>query len=245
MKSLIFQGFKANRGIGFEDRKPKQTSEILTIFNLNTMNTDDLDKKDFKGLLYIRDAILYGQKSPTLRAIAKHMGYLSPRSASLLLERLENAGYVQRTPGGNLRLLKEVGDKSLSDRTIDIPLVGAVPCGIPLLAEENIEAMIPVSQRIAKPGAEYFLLRALGDSMNLAGINDKDILLVRRQPVAENGQRIVALIGDEATVKEFQRKGDHVVLMPRSKNPSHKPIILAEDFMVQGVVVTALPNFET
>lgn len=204
----------------------------------------DLDKKDLKGFLYIRDAILYGKKSPTLRAIAKHMGYLSPRSASLLLERLEKGGYVQRTPGGILRLLKEVGNKSLPERTVDIPLVGSVPCGIPLLAEENIEAIIPVSQRIAKPGAQYFLLRAVGDSMDRSGINDKDILLVRRQPVAENGQNIVALIGDEATVKEFQRKGDLVVLMPRSNKPIHKPIILAEDFMVLGVVIAVLPNFE-
>ncbi len=209
------------------------------------MNTEDLDRKDLKGLLFIRDAVFYGHKTPTLRAIAKHMGYLSPRSAALLLERLEKNGYVQRTPGGNLRLLKNVRVESFPERTIGIPLVGAVPCGLPLLAEENIEAIIPVSQSIAKPGAQYFLLRAVGDSMDCAGINDKDILLIRQQPVAENGQKIVALIDDAATVKEFQRKGDHVVLMPRSNNPSHKPIILAEDFMVQGIVVTALPNFET
>ncbi len=117
-----------------------------------------------------------------------------------------------------------------------------MPCGLPLLAEENTEALIPVSQRIAKPGAQYFLLRAAGDSMDKAGINDGDILVVRQQPVAEEGQKIVALIGDSATVKEFRRRGDKVVLMPRSSNPVHQPIVLEGDFMVQGVVIATLPD---
>ena len=208
------------------------------------MNTSDLNRKDFKGFFFIRDSILYKNRAPTLRAIARHMDFLSPRSATLLIERLEKKGYIQRTEGGNLRLLKELDGRNQTERTIDIPLVGAVPCGLPLLAEENTEAVIQVSQKIARPGAQYFLLRAMGDSMNRAGIDDGDIMLVRQQPVADVGQKVIALIGDSATVKEFQRKGGHVVLMPRSSNKAHKPIILESDFMVQGVVIATLPDFE-
>lgn len=170
------------------------------------------------------------------------MGFGSSRSAALLIERLVDLGYLERTAMGSLRLLKDLGGRTETERVVEIPLVGSVPCGLPLLAEENIEAWVPVSQRIAKPGAQYFLLRATGDSMNKSGIKDGDLLVVRQQPVADNGERVVALIGDDATVKEFQRKGDKVVLVPRSSNPAHKPIILEGDFMVQGVVINSIPN---
>lgn len=207
-----------------------------------TMNTTSPDPKEFKGLFFIRDSIIYRGKTPSLRAISEHMGFKSPRSASLLIDRLIKKGYLERTPLGNLRLLKDIDGKVHTERVVELPLVGFVPCGLPLLAEENIEAWIPVSQRIAKPGAQYFLLRAMGDSMDRSGIKDGDLLIVRQQPVAENGDRVVALIGDSATVKEFQRKGDKVVLMPRSNNPVHQPIILSGDFMIQGVVVDTLTN---
>ena len=143
---------------------------------------------------------------------------------------------------GNLRLLKEVEHEPSGEHVVELPLVGAVPCGLPLLAEENIEAWIPVSQRLAKPGARYFLLHAVGDSMDQRGIHEGDLLLVRQQPIAETGDRVVALIGEEATVKEFRREKEKIILMPRSSNPVHKPMILDRDFMIQGVIVDTLPN---
>ena len=115
-------------------------------------------------------------------------------------------------------------------------------CGSPMLAEENIQAEISISTAIAKKGHEYFLLRADGDSMNQAGINPGDLLLIRQQPTAENGQRVVALIDDEATVKEFDRKGDVVILRPRSSNKEHKPIVLTDNCIIQGVVQAVLPS---
>jgi len=206
------------------------------------MSTSKLDPKEFKALFFIRDQILYRGKTPSLQLISDHLGFKTRRSASLLIDRLAEKGYLERTALGNLRLLKDLDGKAQANRVIEIPLVGAVPCGLPLLAEENTEAYIPVSQRIAKPGAQYFLLRAMGDSMDKAGINDGDILVVRQQPVADEGEKVVALLGDSATVKEFRRKGNHVVLMPRSSNPTHQPIVLENDFMVQGVVVATLPD---
>jgi repressor LexA len=117
-----------------------------------------------------------------------------------------------------------------------------VTCGLPMLAEQNIEAWIPVSISLVRPGGKYFLLRAQGDSMNQAGIEDGDLILVKQQPIADNGQKVVALIDDEATVKEFQKRGDVVTLLPRSNNPKHKPIILEYEFQVQGIVIAAIPK---
>lgn len=208
---------------------------------MNTM-INDLEPKELKGFFFIRDTIIYHGKPPSLRTISVHMGFKSPRSASLLIGRLIKKGYLERTPKGNLRLLKKIDSGMQNEQVIELPLVGYAPCGLPLLAEENTEACILVSTRIAKPGAHYFILRAVGDSMNQRNINDGDLMIVRQQPVAENGDRVVALIDDSATVKEFQRKGDKIVLFPRSSNPIHKPIILYSDFMIQGVVVDTLPN---
>jgi repressor LexA len=115
---------------------------------------------------------------------------------------------------------------------------------MPLLAEENVEATIPVSKSLARPGGKYFLLRAVGDSMDLAGIEDSDLVLVRQQPTAENGEKVVALINEEATVKIFHREKDVVLLRPQSRNKAHKPFVLSDDFLIQGVVVATLPRLE-
>jgi len=206
------------------------------------MKNNNLDSREFKGLFFINDSIIYKGKNPSLRAIAEHLGFKSPRSVSILLENLEKKGYIKKTPGGNLIILKGLDGKNQTERTIEIPLVGAAPCGLPILAEENIEAMIPVSQKLARPGAQYFLLRAIGNSMDQVGIQDGDLMLVRQQPVANPGDRVVALIGDNATVKEFQPRGDKVVLMPRSSDKTIQPIILDSNFIIQGVVVDTIPN---
>src|SRR5206468_2058202 len=104
-------------------------------------------------------------------------------------------------------------------RTVDVPLVGSVACGTPLLAVENFEAHVAVSKSLARPGSKYFLLRAKGDSMDRAGIEDGDLVLVRQQSHAENGDGVVALIDDDATIKAFHREKGVVVLRPRSNNP--------------------------
>ena len=152
------------------------------------------------ALAFIRTALVYKGRAPTLQAISDHLGFKSRRSAALLIERLTDKGYLERTQAGNLRLLRDASGDSDMQRTVAIPLVGTAPCGLPLLAEENVEALIPVSQRLARPGATYFLLRASGTSMNQAGINDGDLVLVRQQPVAQEGERIVALINAHTNV---------------------------------------------
>lgn len=204
-----------------------------------------LTQKEMEALRYVSNRLLFRGESPSLRDIAKALGYKSVRSAAVLLMRLAARGYIGRRPDGTLRILKEVSLYRSGAYTVALPLVGSVPCGAPLLAQENIEAMIPVSKDLAKPPHHYFLLRATGDSMNQAGVNDGDIVLVRQQQTAQNGDRVVALIDDEATIKEFHYAKDVIILKPRSKNKKHKPIFVGPGFQIQGIVVATIPKTET
>src|ERR1051326_1367303 len=201
-----------------------------------------LTEKEIEALRHVRNALVHEGHSPSVRELCVKLGYRSPRSGFLILNSLIKKGWVNRRSGGDLQLKRDLAEGRSNERTIDLPLVGSVPCGMPVLAEENIEAFIPVSVNIARGGGRYFLLRAQGDSMNEAGIEEGDILLVRQQESAENGDRVVAVINDEVTVKEFHREKDVVVLKPKSRNKKHRPIVVTENFIVQGVVVSVLPS---
>lgn len=201
--------------------------------------TNNLSDKDKKAFALIRNKIVYYGKSPTLSEINEVTGGASPRSASLVINRLIDAGLIKKI-GRQLILTGSQTTASIS--TVDVPLVGAVTCGTPVLAEENIQALIPVSTGLAKKGSKYFLLRAIGDSMNLAGINSGDLLLIRQQDTAEDNDKVVALINDEATIKIFKKANGAVVLQPKSTNKDHKPIILTDNCIIQGVVVAVLPG---
>jgi repressor LexA len=205
------------------------------------MGDEQLSIKAREALRHIRNSVMHQGRVPSVRDLMNVMLYKSPRSAMLLLEELEEKSFLEKKKDGGYRLLKDLEESNVA-RTVTVPLIGIVPCGAPLLAEENIEAWIPVSISLARPGGKYFLLQAQGDSMNEAGIDDGDLILVKQQPTAENGQKVVALIDDEATVKEFQKKGDVVALLPRSSNPKHKPIILEYEFQVQGIVIATIPK---
>jgi repressor LexA len=198
-----------------------------------------LNDKDKRAFGLIRNKIAHFGESPTLREINEVTGGKSPRSASLVIDRLIKAGLIKKI--GRQLILIGV-PSSVSVTTVDVPLVGAVTCGTPILAEQNIQTRIPVSTALAKKGSIYFFLRAIGDSMDQAGIKSGDLLLVRQQAVAENGDRVVALINDEATVKIFEQVDEIVILRPKSSNKKHKPIILTDNCIIQGVVVTVLPE---
>jgi repressor LexA len=201
-------------------------------------NLKDSDKKAYN---LIKVMLINEGRKPTLKEINEVTGGKSPRSASIVIDRLVKNGLIKKT-GSNLRLTENNTNDQISIDTIEVPLVGTVTCGLPMLAQENIEAFIPVSTNLAKRGSKYFLLRATGTSMNMAGINDKDILLIKQQNTAENGERIVALINDEATVKIFERSGSVVILRPKSTDQKHKPIILSDNCQIQGIVIAVLPS---
>lgn len=205
------------------------------------MSEENLSSKAKEALKHLRNFIMQHGRMPSTRELMKEMNYKSPLSPMLLLNELAANGFLEKKTDGGYTLIKDLTEGE-SARTVAVPLVGTVTCGAPILAQENIEAMIPVSTRLAKPGAKYFLLRAKGDSMNKAGINDGDLILIKQQPTANNGQNVVALIDDEATVKEYQHRGQFVTLMPKSDNKDHQPIILTQDFQIQGIVVATIPK---
>ncbi|MEW7280213.1 transcriptional repressor LexA [Aquimarina sp. 2201CG1-2-11] len=122
------------------------------------------------------------------------------------------------------------------EKMVSIPVLGNVACGHPLFAEENIETEISVSTKLIRKGKNYFILRASGDSMNKANIDDGDLVLIRQEQTAEDGDKVVALIDDEATIKEFCNQGNMIVLKPQSSNKEHQPIILTRNFKIQGIV---------
>lgn len=202
-----------------------------------------LSLKEAQALRFIRNSLVQLAKSPSIREIQRELGYGSPRSAAQILNRLIKSRCVERRSNGLLRIVKDLSDDGQA-RTVPIPLVGTAACGAPLLAEENIEAEIPVSITLAKPPHRYFLLRVKGDSMDRAKINNGDLVLVRQQSSAENGNIVVAVIDEEATIKEFRRTRTTVILRPKSSSSNHQPIILSESFQIQGVVVTAIPKLE-
>lgn len=213
-------------------------TEYIQQNTLRMIMDQTLSKREQDALRYIQGQVIRGQ-SPSVRDVQEALAYRSPRSAAEIIDRLIAAGFLARR-NGRLQVRRTPEGARDHARTIDVPLVGTVACGAPLLAEENVEATISVSVSLAIPPHSYFLLRASGDSMNLAGILDGDLVLVRQQLIAEPGDRVVALIDGDATIKEFRPAGDVIALQPRSTNPKHKPIVLNTDFQVQGIVIASI-----
>jgi len=201
-----------------------------------------LARKEIALLTVVRNWFMQKGYSPSIRDLQKSLEYKSPRSITVLLERLKRKGLIERNDAGDLKVNElDKWDKN-SSKTIDIPLLGVVACGVPMLAEENILERIPIDTNIAKPPYKYFLLRAKGTSMNKKDIEEGDLLLVRVQSTANNGDIVVALVNDEATVKEYRKVGNIVVLKPHSTDPDNKRIILTENLVIQGIVVLVIPK---
>ncbi len=194
--------------------------------------------RELQALKTIRKHLFDFGKMPSVRKLMKELGYKSPRSASVIISDLEEKGILRKKQDGSFQLIEFDLHENFGTReqTLKIPLLGNVACGLPIFAEENVEAQIPISIKLIKKGHKYFLLRAKGESMDDAGINDGDLVLIRQQQHAANGDRVVALINDEATIKEYYHKGSLVVLKPKSTNKKYQPIILTDEFRIQGVV---------
>ncbi len=170
---------------------------------------------------------------PTVRDIGKAIGLTSSSTVHAHLANLEKVGLLRRDPT-KPRAIEVLVDKAKQVISPDgLPLVGQVAAGQPVLADENIEDYVPVPE-IAGGEQGEFLLRVKGDSMKDAGILDGDHVVVRRQEAARNGEIVVALVGEEATVKRFFKEKDHVRLQP--ENEQMEPI-RTRDLEVLGRVV--------
>lgn len=202
----------------------------------------ELTDPELRALKVIRHCVAHEGGFPSLRLIQRELGYQSPRSAAVLLEKLSEKNLIRRTSIGTWIIQPKASIEKNRAETVQVPLVGEVACGTPLLAKQNVQAYLAVSTEIAKPNNRYFFLRARGTSMNQAGINEGDLLLVRSQNTANEGDIVVALIDDEATVKKLHIGPDCIVLNPRSSDPTHTPIILTDDFRIQGQVIKVIPK---
>ncbi len=183
---------------------------------------------------FIKDEIDEKGVAPSVREIGKAVGLKSTSTVQYNLNALEDAGYIERDPN----LKRTIRITNQSSRTSHVPLVGTVTAGVPILAVESIEDYItvPVSGR----GKQLFALRVRGDSMINAAILSGDIVIVESTPVAENGEIVVAMIEDEATVKRFYKENGHFRLQP--ENDAYEPII-TESVVVLGRVVTVIRNY--
>ncbi|GEM_PF-52510 len=231
----------------------KPRKEVFPVLStaLRGKELEALSFSERRAIREIRNSLMRVGRVPSMRELMSSLGYKSPRSASLIVDKLIKKGALRRKENGGLQFIKNLEEDTARAQTVDVPLVGMVACGAPMLAEENVQAQISVSIKLAKPPHRYFLLKAKGDSMDLPGpgrgqkgIEDGDLVLVRQQTTAKDGDTVVALIDDEATIKEFRIGGETFILKPRSKNKNHQPIVLTKDFQVQGVVVTTIPSFE-
>lgn len=189
-----------------------------------------------EAIRHIRNYLLFHGRVPSVRELKDTMGYKSPRSAALIIEKLIDKGFLKKIHKNKLEL--NIENPLSHEQTIDVPVAGLISCGTPT---EAIEALamgkIPVSVKLAKPPHKHFFLRARGDSMDKIGIENNDLVLVKQIPLAHNGDIIAAVIDGEATLKEFQRISGGIALKPHSKNPEYKTTILSNDFQVQGVAV--------
>lgn len=198
----------------------------------------NLSDKELEALKIIRNSLVHQGRIPSVRELMIGLGYKSPRSSAVILKNLEEKEILRKKSDGSYQIVdfeipEDYGSRA---QTVKIPLIGSVACGMPIFADENIEAEVSISVEMIKSGYKYFLLRAEGDSMDEAGINNGDLLLIRQQQDAENGDRILALIDDEATVKEYNKSNGMVILKPKSNNQIHQPIILTDNFRIQGVI---------
>ncbi len=186
---------------------------------------------------YIRDYIREQGMSPSYEEIRGAFRFRSYNSVQKHLKRLEEKGYV-KSPWGNRKRALDLVERGPAARVI--PLQGTVAAGRPIEAISGSDS-IEVPEDLLR-GDNNFALRVAGDSMIDDGIRDGDIIIVRQQRDAANGQTIVALIGDDATIKQYYRHGSRIELRPA--NPRMGPIIVQEgDLQIQGVVVGLIRNF--
>lgn len=185
----------------------------------------------------MKNEILNRGFPPSVREICEAVNLKSTSSVHSHLETLEKNGYIRRDPT-KPRAIEIVDDNFnlVRRETVNVPIVGKVAAGQPLLAMENVEGYFPIPSEFM-PNNKTFMLVVEGDSMINAGIFSGDYVLVEQQPTAENGQKVVALVDDSATVKTFYKEKDYIRLQP--ENDSMDPIFVGPEqvFQILGKVI--------
>ena len=192
-----------------------------------------LTEKQQKVLTFVKERLNDGFP-PSVREICEATGIKSTSTVHAHLKLLEDQGYIDRRSGLN-RAIRLPGES-----VTRVPLLGKVTAGMPILAVEEVEDYVPFSGGSQYPAGELFALRVTGTSMINAGILDRDVVIVRRTNTAQNGDVVVALIGDEATCKRLSRKNGQVWLLP--ENPAYDPIDGTEAQLV-GIVKAVVREY--
>ena len=198
------------------------------------MGYGKISTKQQQILEYIKDEILKRGYPPAVREICQAVGLSSTSSVHAHLETLEKNGYIRRDPT-KPRAIEICDDNFQMVRTemVSIPVIGQVAAGMPILAEQNIDSYFPVPADMVPNGEPSFCLKVKGDSMINVGIYSGDQIFVQSCNTARNGDTVVALIDDSATVKTFYKESDHIRLQP--ENDSMDPIIV-DDCQILGKV---------
>jgi len=204
----------------------------------------DISNRQREILDLIRDTVAERGYPPSVREIGDAVGLSSPSTVHSHLSALVRTGYLRRDPSKPraIEVIQPAAqgiEPGLHRAPVrDVPLVGRIAAGSPLLAEQDIEEIFPLPTELIG-NDPVFMLRVRGDSMIDAGIYDGDYVVVRRQPEAPDGEIIAALVdGEEATVKRLQRREGRVILI--SENPAYAPMVFTEGVEVLGRVVAVL-----
>ena len=232
-------------------QKPKDsatlTQEVLAdsvVMQLHDPSRSELSPRQRAILDMIRETTLERGYPPSVREIGESVGLTSPSSVAHQLKNLQRAGYLRIDPNRPRALVLspeiiehdsfEITESNSS--TTNVPVLGRIAAGGPILAEQSVEAVFPLPRDLVGEG-DLFSLKVVGDSMVDAAICDGDWVVIRQQANCENGDIVAALIDDEATVKTFKRRDGHVWLMPH--NPAYSPI-LGDHAQILGKVVSVL-----
>jgi repressor LexA len=200
-----------------------------------------LTERQQQVLDYIRQMVAERGYPPSVREIGEAVGLSSPSSVHSHLNSLVEAGVIRRDPTKPRAIMVVDSPAPGRSRTRDIPLVGRIAAGSPVLALEHVEEVLPLPVELVGDGP-VFLLEVKGDSMIEAGIHHGDLVAVHKQDDARDGEIVAALIdGEEATVKRLRRRDGKVVL--EAANPAYKPMVFTEGVELIGRVVTVLRRY--
>lgn len=193
------------------------------------------EDKVIKVLDFIKDFQKKEGRSPSFRQIAKGCSFPSLATAQKYVAILQSRGMIEKNSLGKINIPRNLS----KGKTVIAPLVGTIACGTPILAEENIEETFQLPTAIFG-NAKSMLLRASGDSMTGVGINDGDLIVAEICDTADEGDIVVALLEDSATVKTLHKKNGHIYLHP--ENPNYEDIP-ADNVIIQGIVKHNIHSF--
>ncbi|MBP3199554.1 MAG: transcriptional repressor LexA [Butyrivibrio sp.] len=198
------------------------------------MEKGSISKKQQEILDYIKEQTLQRGFPPSVRDICKAVNLKSTSSVHSHLSTLERNGYIRRDPTKPRAIeVCDDGFNMVRSEIVSIPVIGQVAAGVPILAEENIDSYIPIPANMCPKGSDAFILNVKGDSMINAGIFNGDQILVKQCNNDDNGDQVVALIDDSATVKTYYKENGHIRLQPENDNMD--PIIV-DDCVILGKV---------